>query len=610
MIEIKSNKGCRMIQRLLIYCFISLLFLIPSVSFSGDFFVLGDGNFSIAETDTTNFQLFSFYDLRDRESFVQVTNTGSAATLHVQVFDVSNLCNENNFNDTYTPNDTHMYNMRDIQTNNGNDSGVVLPDNAYGFVVITVVQGIGQPTDESGVIIGNFRVLDNAGYEYRANSQGFKEGDPIGGQYHINYTTAGGITRSDIVGITVNNLLSGEVTTAGSSVTFDTNIYNLNEVPFSCSDTTFSCTENTFEYGINNAIPHSRDKAVLCGSNNVPEGFVKLEVINDRLSTTEAFAGFAGINTGNNSRGSMDSLIAVRTIICGDSILDGGEGETCDPPGELEPNGNECRLDCTFCGDGIVDEGQGETCDPPGDPQPPNDNDCRDDCTFCGDGIVDTDDGEECDDGNNDDADECSNLCELQGGCCLNEEVPFMCVEDFRTELDCTTVDSGTYLGDGTMCDTATNCQTVGVCCSLDNPCQEVTEFECEAIGGEYSGDGTMCEPSSCPQPMGACCNTNVCSITTADGCETIGGEYQGDDTVCEPGTCPFPPGNGDCCELSGNGTPGCENMTCQDEICFDDSICCALVWDEVCADAANIECGICGGGDDDDDDDDDDNVT
>ncbi len=412
-------------SRYLIYFFISLLFLIPSTSIAGDFFIIGDGDFTIADTDTTNFQLFSFYDLRERDSFVQVTNTGGAATLHVQVFDVSNLCNENNFNDTYTPNDTHVYNMKDIQTNDGSPSGVQLPDGTYGFVVVTVVQGNGQPADTNGVIIGNFRVTDNAGYEYRSNSQGFKEGDPIGGQYFINYTSAGGINRSDIVGITVNNLLSGEVTTAGSSVTFDTSIFNNDEVIFSCSDTTFSCTENTFEYGINEAIPHSRDKSVLCESNNIPEGMVKLETIDD--TETEAFAGFVGINTGDNSRGSMDSVVAVRTQLCGDGILDTSQGEECDDGNNVDGDG--CQANCLnpICGDSIVDLGEGETCDPPFVPQPPSGNDCRDDCTFCGDGILDP--GEACDDGNSTPGDGCENDCTItpttgDSDCCIANGSP------------------------------------------------------------------------------------------------------------------------------------------------------------------------------------------
>ena len=430
--------------------------------------------------------------------------------------------------------------MRNILTNDGNPSGVNLPNGAYGFVVVTVVQGVGQPADQNGEIIGNFRVIDNAGYEYRANSQGFSEGDPIGGQYHINYTTAGGITRSDIVGITVNNLTSGEVTAGGSSVTFDTNIYNENEIPFSCSDTTFSCTEDTFEYGINNAIPHSRDKALLCDSNNVPEGFVKLETIVD--TDTEAFAGFAGINTGNNSRGSMDSLIAVRTIICGDSILDGGQGETCEPPGEEQPNGNVCRFDCTFCGDENLDEGQGETCDPPGELQPPNDNECRDDCTFCGDGLLDEGQGETCDP--------------------PGEPQP-------PNDNDCR--DDCTFCGDG-MLDEGEDCDD----------------------GNDVRGDG--CENDCTISPDGACCfpDTSCGESQTLNECSAAGGEYQGDNVICADVDCPIPPPPppdvSDCC--FSNETPFCDDPDCQELVCAIDPYCCDTEWDGICVGEAIELCG------------------
>ncbi len=92
--------------------------------------------------------LVYFFDLRERETYIQLTypaidprsgeHTGSPATAHVQIYDVSNNCNENNFFDVYTVNDTHVYNMRDIQTNDGNPSGVVLPQDAYGIVTIYV----------------------------------------------------------------------------------------------------------------------------------------------------------------------------------------------------------------------------------------------------------------------------------------------------------------------------------------------------------------------------------------------------------------------------------------------------------------------------------------
>jgi len=287
----------------------SFLFLSLNKSYAG---VISIGNGSttlpLAETDTDNYQLYSFFDLRERVSFVQVTNVGSAATLHVQIFDVSNLCNENNFNDAYTANDTHVYDMRDIQTNDGTGSGFELPDGAYGIVVVTVIQGIGQPADINGSIIGNFRVIDNSGYEYRTNSQSPSSMVSVedGGVYTFNFNRVGDINFSDVVGITLNNITSNEVTTAGSSITFDTTLFNNNEVEFSCTDTTFSCTADTFECGINEAIPHSRDKALTCPSNNISEGFVRLEIISEE--SIEAFAGYIGINTGNNSRGSMDSF--------------------------------------------------------------------------------------------------------------------------------------------------------------------------------------------------------------------------------------------------------------------------------------------------------------
>lgn len=49
---------------------------------------------------------------------------------------------------------------------------------------------------------------------------------------------------------------------------------------------------------------------------------------------------------------------------CGDLVV--GPGETCDPPNlALDPGTNQtiCRLDCTQCGDGVVQGGNGETCD-------------------------------------------------------------------------------------------------------------------------------------------------------------------------------------------------------------------------------------------------------
>ena len=54
-------------------------------------------------------------------------------------------------------------------------------------------------------------------------------------------------------------------------------------------------------------------------------------------------------------------------------------------------------------------------------------------------------------------------------------------------------------------------------------------------------------------------------------------------------------PGSGDCC--APNGTPGCSDFDCCDFICFVDSFCCDVEWDQNCADLAIGLCdpGACG---------------
>lgn len=285
----------------------------------------------ILETDNGEaFQLYCYYDLRDRESFCQVTNISpDNVLLHVQVFNVDDNCNENNFYDSYTQNDTHVYDLRNIITNDNNPSGIDLPDNAYGFVVVTVVDGPGQEAVE-GNLIGNFRVVDNSGYEYRSNAQGLDlpSEEPIEttNEYTFNFNEEGGVVFSDVVGITLDEITTNEVK-ATSIVDiftkFDVSVFNNNEIIFSCRDIVFACNDQdaanlsslletsqsavaSFEYGINNAFPHSKGAPLLCPGNNVTEGFVRLDLI-PPFSDFDIFAGYVGLNNGNG-RGSMDSF--------------------------------------------------------------------------------------------------------------------------------------------------------------------------------------------------------------------------------------------------------------------------------------------------------------
>ena len=294
------------------------------------------GDIRIPDTDHGSLQLYGFIDLRDRESFIQITNTDSInQTIHIQIFNVGNLCNENNFFDNYTPNDTHVYNMRDIQTNDGNPSGVALPQNAYGIFVATHLD------NNSLTLIGNLRIEDSNGYEYRTNLNGFEE-QPLSSErddFTFNFNTEGGITLSDIIGMQFDNIVNVEppaevfaadIVNIWSS--WDIDIYDNNEVPFSCRNVIFACTDQnnplleelleesgdaniaSFEYGINEAIPNSKDAPLFCPNNVISEGFVRMQRINFGAFFGEPnefderrFLLYVGLNNGNG-RGSVDSV--------------------------------------------------------------------------------------------------------------------------------------------------------------------------------------------------------------------------------------------------------------------------------------------------------------
>lgn len=310
----------------------------------------------VLEDYEAGFTLFYVFDLRERETFIQLTypdalSTGLTARAHVQIFDVSNNCNENDFFDNYTINDTHVYNIRDIQTNDGNPAGVVLPNGSYGIVAITMlpIDGSGLPITDNPGHFGNLRIVDNKGYEYRTNAQGILDATGIDEEdnnfffYSFNFNTESGVTFSDVFGITFYIGPSEQfileaiaLPVQGTFSSFDIDIYDLNEVPFSCRDIIFSCVDEdnplleevltiagtanvaSFEYGINEAIPHSKGGELLCPNNIVGNGTVLLKPeslpnteafadLRDQLGEGPFFAGFVGLNNGNG-RGSIDSL--------------------------------------------------------------------------------------------------------------------------------------------------------------------------------------------------------------------------------------------------------------------------------------------------------------
>ena len=289
---------------------------------------------NIPTTDNADEVLFGFFDLRDRDTFIQVTNVDADEehTVHIQIFNVADNCRENNFFDFYTGADTHVYNLRDIQTNDGNPSGVVLPEGAYGAVV---AYKVGEDQDDDFDFIANMRVLDNSGYEYRTNMQGIVDEGERSDQdcATFNFNTKGGVTLSDIIIISENDLGTFSSDTDKVEIAnildvwtaFDIDIFDNAENAFSCRNVIYACVDGdnpllealleesgdasiaSFEYGINNAIPHSRGGELLCPGNTITEGFVRINKIGQGSSADLGLISFVGLNNGNG-RGSMDSF--------------------------------------------------------------------------------------------------------------------------------------------------------------------------------------------------------------------------------------------------------------------------------------------------------------
>jgi len=81
-----------------------------------------------------------------------------------------------------------------------------------------------------------------------------------------------------------------------------------------CSGGQCAASVADIEYGINNAIPHSKGGELLCPGNNISEGFVRLEQIGDGPGTEHNLVVFVGLNNGNG-KGSMDSFFTANSEI-------------------------------------------------------------------------------------------------------------------------------------------------------------------------------------------------------------------------------------------------------------------------------------------------------
>ncbi len=284
---------------------LALLLTVPVKSWAGF------GEPGLFDTDGLNAQMVGFWDLRNRNSFAQVTNTSALPiTVHVQIFNAASNCLEVDFYDTYTGNDTHVYDLRGIARNDGGPLNIALPDGGFGIIVVTNVAGVFGPAlgnfIEDYVLTGNFRVVDFAGYEYRSNFDGVPNIlTSLANYLTFNFNNVNGNNLSDVVGIVLDDTGPGffEVVAAGTFITFDVFLFDQFENPISCDLFTFACTASSLDVGINGALPNSRGTGSLCPANFDAVGLVTLFGVN---ADGDYFTGFVGLNNGDGT-GSMDT---------------------------------------------------------------------------------------------------------------------------------------------------------------------------------------------------------------------------------------------------------------------------------------------------------------
>ena len=180
---------------------------------------------------------------------------------------------------------------------------------------------------------------------------------------------------------------------------------------------------------------------------------------------------------------------------------------------------------------------------------------------------------------------------------------------------DCQSVTDSSLCDDGDdctadVCDPVLDCTNLNLC-EADLDCSGAVEaFDLAALLGawetnpggppDFNLDGTvdafdlatlLGAWGPCPLVPGACCGlegTSVCQQLTEQKCTQAGGEFLGEGTSCAECSCG--PGAGDCC--SANGTAGCEENNCCDQVCDVLPSCCQVAWTSECADQATTTCG------------------
>ena len=149
---------------------------------------------------------------------------------------------------------------------------------------------------------------------------------------------------------------------------------------------------------------------------------------------------------------------------------------------------------------------------------------------------------------------------------------------------------NGTPGCDDPTCETAV-CASDPTCCGFawDSICAELAVLLCAACSDL---SGACCVANGSPGCHDPGCESAVCGFDPpccfAEWDSICALEAQAICEICKG------PGN-DCC--IDNGTPGCDDLTCENAVCAIHPFCFFAGWTSICADAAAQLCTGCGGG-------------
>ena len=452
-------------------------------------------------------QMIYYYDRDENDTRIQVTNTNDTegVTIHVQIFrsfDADNdddgndlvFCDERDFVDFLTPNDTHVYRM-DFNPFNKNEGETATEpggevnidfDQTKGFVIITPVV---SEADLSAIsfqhLIGNFNVdgMDDYTISQNRDAVDFTTGEILPDGTVLDGVTGGyvliqpeelffNLSGADDEGVEIAPIAFNDVygpagllgyNISPADITWTSFVFDYRENPTSCGQRQISCfdalglTSNQFVQF--NPI-FGADQRFLCDGVNFPDdpgdfgnesGWVRI-FVSGLGETTNHFGLF-----GNNEYDDFEWMFTKgeRTepnpgencAVAGDEDGD-GNADCADPDcvGLAGPSGEICEAAEATCDDGFDNDGDGATDGA--------DSDCdgSESCPSC-------ESGDQCSDGEDNDGDGNSDCAD---GGCDGAAGPNGETCEAGVELTCN--DNQDNDGDGTAdcddpdCAIATNC--------------------------------------------------------------------------------------------------------------------------------------------------------